>query len=95
MKEGDPLYCYANMAEGSYTVKKFEGKELCFVDSVKLCGNDTGTSTKNRVSISFRIPRNASVGDKFASRAGQKGELIVQIGTPRLILAGSSCLNPA
>lgn len=53
--------------------KKYKYKEAVVVDSVKLCSNDTGTSFKNRVCITFRIERNPSVGDKFASRAGQKG----------------------
>lgn len=52
---------------------RYEQKELVFVDSIKLCGNETGSLEKVRVCISFRIPRNPSVGDKFASRAGQKG----------------------
>ena len=73
MREGDPLYCYANWQEGTYVVKRFEGKELCFVDSVKALGNEVGGGALTRVSISFRIPRNPSIGDKFASRAGQKG----------------------
>jgi len=74
LTEGDPFYCYRNDAEGGiHLVKKYEAKEVAFVDSVKLCGNDVGTRGKERVSISLRIPRPPSVGDKFASRAGQKG----------------------
>ena len=49
-------------------LKKYEYKEIAMVDSVKLCGSDTGQRGKERVSISLRIPRPASVGDKFASR---------------------------
>jgi len=52
---------------------RYKYKEAVYVDHVKLCSNDTGTSSKNRACISFRVPRNPSVGDKFASRAGQKG----------------------
>ncbi len=55
-------------------MSRFEGKEEAFVDNVKLCGNDAGTGSRNRVCISLRISRNPSVGDKFASRAGQKGK---------------------
>jgi len=73
MKEGDPLYCYFNINELKFVVKKYKSKEPSIVDSVKLCSNDSGTSLKNKVVISFRISRNPSVGDKFASRAGQKG----------------------
>eukprot|EP00094_Tigriopus_californicus_P000620 TCALIF_00602-PA protein Name:"Similar to POLR1B DNA-directed RNA polymerase I subunit RPA2 (Pongo abelii)" AED:0.03 eAED:0.03 QI:23/0.66/0.75/1/0.66/1/4/44/1177 len=73
LHEGDPLYSYCNTTEGTYVVKRYEGKEMVFVDAVKICSNDTGTSERNRICISLRIPRNPSVGDKFASRAGQKG----------------------
>ena len=65
---GDPFYCYRNDAEGVFVVKKFDGKETCFVDAVKLCGNETGSGSKNRVCITLRVPRNPNVGDKFASR---------------------------
>jgi len=71
--EGDPLYCYLNTSDESFVVKKFEGKEGAFVDSVKMLGNESGTGYRNRVCITFRQTRNPSVGDKFASRAGQKG----------------------
>ncbi|CAB4057057.1 DNA-directed RNA polymerase I subunit RPA2 [Lepeophtheirus salmonis] len=69
---GDPLYCYRSRIDDSYVLKKYEGNELAFVDSVKILSNDLGTGELTRVSICYRIPRNASVGDKFASRAGQK-----------------------
>merc|ERR1719192_151950 len=74
LQEGDPYYCYRNDAEGGiYTIKKYESKEMAYVDTVKFCGNDYGSSGKERACISLRIPRPASVGDKFASKAGQKG----------------------
>jgi DNA-directed RNA polymerase I subunit RPA2 len=84
LKDGDPYYCYYSSTEGKYMVKRFEGKEVCFVDSVKACGNDAGTCQLNRVCISFRIPRNPSVGDKFASRAGQKGTCFLAYCAPVL-----------
>ena len=73
LEEGDPMYCYYSREESKFVTVKYKYKEAVFVDHVKLCSNDTGTSSKNRVCISFRVPRNPSVGDKFASRAGQKG----------------------
>ena len=73
LQEGDPMYCYYSREESKFVTVKYKYKEAVFVDHVKLCSNDTGTSSKNRVCISFRVPRNPSVGDKFASRAGQKG----------------------
>uniref|UniRef100_A0A8C4X1E9 DNA-directed RNA polymerase subunit beta n=1 Tax=Eptatretus burgeri TaxID=7764 RepID=A0A8C4X1E9_EPTBU len=50
-------------------------KESSVVDNIKACGNDTGTSNLKKVCITLRIPRNPMVGDKFASRHGQKGIL--------------------
>ncbi|XP_064213291.1 DNA-directed RNA polymerase I subunit RPA2 [Tribolium castaneum] len=71
MKDGDPLYCYYSVDESVYKVTKFSGKEECFVDMVKLCAS---FETTNRTAcFTFRVPRNPNVGDKFASRAGQKG----------------------
>ncbi len=71
-------------------LKRYEGKEEVFVDSVRLCGNDTGTAQRNRACIALRIQRNPSVGDKFASRAGQKGKVFLQ--SRATIKAGFSLL---
>jgi len=73
LEEGDPMYCYFSREESKFVTARYKYKEAVYVDHVKLCSNDTGTSSKNRACISFRVPRNPSVGDKFASRAGQKG----------------------
>lgn len=45
------------------------------VDNIKICGNDSGTGSFKRVCITMRVPRNPTIGDKFASRHGQKGIL--------------------
>merc|ERR550519_606315 len=73
LEDGDPMYCYYSREEGKFITVSYKYKEAVFVDHVKLVSNDTGTSCKNKAVISFRVPRNPSVGDKFASRAGQKG----------------------
>merc|ERR1719430_560629 len=73
LEEGDPFYCYYSREEGKFLTVTYKSKESVYVDHVKLVSNDTGTSWKNKAVVSFRVPRNPSVGDKFASRAGQKG----------------------
>ncbi|KAJ8953550.1 hypothetical protein NQ318_002970 [Aromia moschata] len=73
MIEGEPLYSYYNSDKSEYVVSKFKGKEVCFLHSVKLCGTLSSKSPNKVACITYRVPRNPSVGDKFASRAGQKG----------------------
>lgn len=50
-------------------------KEVGIVDNIKLCSNDRGTGKFKKACITVRVPRNPTVGDKFASRHGQKGIL--------------------
>ncbi|KOC65372.1 DNA-directed RNA polymerase I subunit RPA2 [Habropoda laboriosa] len=72
IKEGDTYYCYYDADKSMYVTSKYHGKEDAYVDNVKLCGT-LHSHIPRRACITFRIPRNPSVGDKFASRAGQKG----------------------
>ncbi|XP_018335521.1 DNA-directed RNA polymerase I subunit RPA2 [Agrilus planipennis] len=73
MSESKPMYCYYSAESCRYVVQNFKGKEDCFVDNVRVCGNFNNTRAKKIACIVFRVPRNPTVGDKFASRAGQKG----------------------
>ncbi|XP_001606574.2 DNA-directed RNA polymerase I subunit RPA2 [Nasonia vitripennis] len=72
LQEGDPYYSYYQVDHKTFLIGKYKGKEAAFVDNIKLCGS-LQSSTKGKVCITLRISRNPSVGDKFASRAGQKG----------------------
>ncbi|CAL1265847.1 unnamed protein product [Larinioides sclopetarius] len=70
---GDPICCYIDQTTGNATYVKYKSVEVAFVEDVKLLSNDSGTDTNQQVAIKYRIPRNPIIGDKFASRHGQKG----------------------
>ncbi|XP_032876431.1 DNA-directed RNA polymerase I subunit RPA2 [Amblyraja radiata] len=75
LEYGDPYYGYVNLNTGDGFVSYYKNKESGVVDNIKVCGNDSGTALFKRVCITLRIPRNPTIGDKFASRHGQKGIL--------------------
>ncbi|XP_006005108.2 DNA-directed RNA polymerase I subunit RPA2 [Latimeria chalumnae] len=75
LQYGDPFYSYVNLNTGDSFVMYYKSKESCVVDNIKICGNDTGTGKFKCICITMRIPRNPTIGDKFASRHGQKGIL--------------------
>lgn len=53
VKYDEPLCCYYSEESNRYAVKKFNGKEECYVNNVKLCGN---FGKGNRLAcISFRV----------------------------------------
>lgn len=72
LEKGTIYYSYWNSDQNEYTTGKYNGKEEVYVDNVKLCGT-LHSHIPRRACITYRIPRNPSIGDKFASRAGQKG----------------------
>uniref|UniRef100_A0A182NE81 DNA-directed RNA polymerase subunit beta n=1 Tax=Anopheles dirus TaxID=7168 RepID=A0A182NE81_9DIPT len=78
---GTPMYCFFDMNDHKYHKVKYRGSEDAIVDNVKLAtpladgtgrGRYSSTVSKQLI-LTYRIPRNPTVGDKFASRAGQKG----------------------
>ncbi|XP_053239407.1 DNA-directed RNA polymerase I subunit RPA2 isoform X1 [Podarcis raffonei] len=75
LQYGDPFYSYVNLNTGESFVTYHKNKEICIVDNIKVCSNDTGTGKFRCVCITLRVPRNPTIGDKFASRHGQKGIL--------------------
>ena len=73
LEQGSQYYSFINHTTKRMVVKKYISSEAAYVDNIKILGNDSGTSDFTRVSITLRIPRNPMIGDKFASRHGQKG----------------------
>lgn len=72
IQPGDAICCYYDTNESMFVVQKHRGKEPVVVDNVKLLG-DMNSYAPKKACITTRLQRNPSVGDKFASRAGQKG----------------------
>ncbi|KAM6916058.1 DNA-directed RNA polymerase I subunit RPA2 [Xenentodon cancila] len=75
LQYGDPFYSYVNLNTGQTFVNYYRSQEACVVDNIKICSNDTGSGLFKRVCVTVRVPRNPTIGDKFASRHGQKGIL--------------------
>uniref|UniRef100_A0A8C5V7K7 DNA-directed RNA polymerase subunit beta n=1 Tax=Microcebus murinus TaxID=30608 RepID=A0A8C5V7K7_MICMU len=75
LQYGDPYYGYLNLNTGESFVMYYKSKENCVVDNIKVCSNDTGSGKFKCICITMRVPRNPTIGDKFASRHGQKGIL--------------------
>jgi DNA-directed RNA polymerase I subunit RPA2 len=73
LAEGDPYYSYIDLTTGGARVQRYKSLEAGYVDKVCLLGGDTGQEVLQRIYIKLRIVRNPIIGDKFASRAGQKG----------------------
>ncbi|XP_019951325.1 DNA-directed RNA polymerase I subunit RPA2 [Paralichthys olivaceus] len=75
LKYGDPFYSYINLNTGQTFINYYKSQEASVVDNIKICSNDNGSGNFKRVCITIRVPRNPTIGDKFASRHGQKGIL--------------------
>lgn len=71
--QGDPVCCYINLTTGLLKTVKYQSSEPATIVEVKILGNDSGTDTLQQVQVTYLIDRTPMIGDKFASRAGQKG----------------------
>jgi DNA-directed RNA polymerase I subunit RPA2 len=75
--KGTPLVCIYNKASGAHRFESHKSAEPAVVDEVRFIGNESNNADGGvrAVSIKLRYDRNPVVGDKFASRHGQKGVL--------------------
>jgi len=84
VEEGDPLAAshtvtydrsrneYVN-TDSENTIHKYKDPERAYVEEVRIIGAESGGDPCQAISIKLRVPRSPVIGDKFASRHGQKG----------------------
>lgn len=84
IEEGDPLAVshtvtfdrsrdeYVN-TDNVNTIHRYQDQERAYVEEVRVIGAESGADPCQAISIKLRVPRSPVIGDKFASRHGQKG----------------------
>ncbi|XP_042229280.1 DNA-directed RNA polymerase I subunit RPA2-like isoform X2 [Homarus americanus] len=72
LTEGDAYYSVFDIRQRKFRTTKYKGED-CVVDKYAIMATSMNTGECQRASITIRIKRNPIIGDKFASRSGQKG----------------------
>ncbi|CAD6184400.1 unnamed protein product [Caenorhabditis auriculariae] len=71
--EGEVYHVTYNLETGEFRKGKFHYAEPAYCGLVRLVHQDTAEEGAKHALIQWRIERNPIIGDKFASRHGQKG----------------------
>ena len=71
--EGTPYYSVFDVEQQRYTVKKVKGNDVLVCTMVRAVLSDRSPDGYRHAVVQWRIHRNPLIGDKFASRHGQKG----------------------
>jgi len=78
LQEGDPMYVLYNDVKKTFLSLKYKKAEKCIVEQVRVIqtrANEYHQQEPVIVTLKLRYDRSPIIGDKFASRAGQKGTL--------------------
>ncbi|MFH4977120.1 hypothetical protein AB6A40_003829 [Gnathostoma spinigerum] len=71
--DGDPYYSTLDLETGLYRIHKYDHTERAFCGLVRIIETTGNIGGKFCALIQWRFQRNPIIGDKFASRHGQKG----------------------
>ncbi|XP_045611530.1 DNA-directed RNA polymerase I subunit RPA2 isoform X2 [Procambarus clarkii] len=72
LTEGDPFYCVYDIHQKRYQETVYKGED-CVVDKYSIMSATLKEGECQKALITLRVKRNPIIGDKFASRSGQKG----------------------
>ncbi|GAX83529.1 hypothetical protein CEUSTIGMA_g10954.t1 [Chlamydomonas eustigma] len=89
------VYHTKDTITGRYHAHKLKGEEIGYVDQVTLVGTKDGKGNlRQRANIKMRYNRNPVIGDKFASRHGQKGVLSIKWPDVDMPFSASTGMRP-